>query len=135
MYKHAVSAGLLEPAILNRLYMVGDDRHYASAARREDGMVRSVLRPVHSVRVTRLASVDAARPQEFDALVRACLHWRDRFLLLLLYFGGLRIGEALGLRMSDLHFVDSAASLGCSFPGPHLHVTPRENANGARALA
>jgi integrase/recombinase XerD len=131
MYKHAVSAGRLEPAILNRLYMVGDDRCYPAEARRDDGLLRSVLRPVHSVRVTRQASVDAARPEEFDALFRACLRWRDRFLLVLLYFAGLRVGEALGLRVSDLHFVDSAASLGCSFTGPHLHVTPRENQNGA----
>ena len=72
---------------------------------------------MHSVRVTRRAAVDAARPEEFDALVRD--------------FAGLRVGEVLGLRMSDLHFVDSAASLGCSFTGPHLHVTPRENRNGA----
>lgn len=117
MYKHAVSAGRLEPAVLNRLYMVGDDRYYPAEGRREDGMLRAVLKPVHSVRVTRRASVDAARPEEFDALVRACLHWRDRFLLVLLYFAGLRVGEALGLRVSDLHFVDSAASLGCSFAG------------------
>ena len=132
MYKYAVSAGRLDPAILDRLYMVGDDRYYPAEARRDDGRLRSVLRPVHSVRVSRRASVDAATPDEFDALVRACLHWRDRFLLVLLYFAGLRVGEALGLRMSDLHFVDSAAGLGCSFAGPHLHVTPRENENGAR---
>ncbi|MBV8998433.1 MAG: DUF3435 domain-containing protein [Solirubrobacterales bacterium] len=131
MYKHAVSAGRLDPAMLDRLYMVGDDRYYPAEARRDDGSLRSVMKPVHSVRVTRRASVDAARPEEFDAMVRACLHWRDRFLLVLLYFAGLRVGEALGLRLSDLHFVDSAAGLGCSFTGPHLHVTPRENENGA----
>jgi integrase len=131
MYKHAVSAGRLDSAMLDRLYVVGDDRYYPAEARRDDGMLRSVLKPLHSVRVTRRASVDAARPEEFDAMVRACLHWRDRFLLVLLYFAGLRVGEALGLRMSDLHFVDSAASLGCSFTGPHLHLIPRENHNGA----
>jgi site-specific recombinase XerD len=50
-----------------------------------------------------------------------------------LWFCGLRVGEALGLRRSDLHFVPSAASLGCPIPGPHLHVVGRDNPNGARA--
>jgi integrase/recombinase XerD len=45
----------------------------------------------------------------------------------------LRIGEALGLRRSDLHLMGSATGLGCPVSGPHLHVVPRENVNGARA--
>jgi integrase len=51
----------------------------------------------------------------------------------LLWFSGLRIGETLGLRRSDLHLMDSATALGCGVAGAHLHVVPRENANGARA--
>jgi len=51
----------------------------------------------------------------------------------LLWFCGLRVGEALGLRRSDLHFASSAAALGCPMGGPHLHVVSRDNANGARA--
>jgi len=54
-------------------------------------------------------------------------------LLVLLWFSGLRIGEALGLRRSDLHLMESASALGCQTTGAHLHVVPRENANGARA--
>ena len=39
-----------------------------------------------------------------------------------------------GLRLSDCHFVASAAHLGCRVPGPHLHVVRREdNENGALA--
>ena len=53
---------------------------------------------------------------------------------MLLWFGGLRIGECLGLRRSDLHFTDSSTSLGCSEPGPHLHVVHRDN-NPNRASA
>ena len=86
--------------------------------------MRAVLRPLHRVPVTRRASVDDAKPEEFAALVRACEHWRDRFLLGVMYFAGLRLGEALGLRLSDLHFAESSAELGCHFPGPHLHVVP-----------
>jgi integrase/recombinase XerD len=94
--------------------------------------VRAVLRPLHAAPVTRRASVDDAKPEEFAALVDACEHWRDRFLLGVMYFGGLRQGEALGLRLADLHFAESSAELGCRFPGPHLHVVPRANPNGAR---
>ena len=60
--------------------------------------------------------------------------WRDRFLLVLLWFGGLRIGETLGLRRADLHFTGSSTSLGCRVPGPHLHVVHRDS-NPNRASA
>jgi integrase len=56
-----------------------------------------------------------------------------RFLLVLLWFCGLRVGEALGLRRSDLHLVPTATTLGCSTPGPHVHVVGRDNPNRARA--
>ena len=62
------------------------------------------------------------RQREAEALLRAATCWRDRFLLVLLWFSGLRVGEVLGLRRSDLHLVPSAAALGCPVPGPHLHV-------------
>lgn len=100
--------------------------------RREDGTLRTVLKPLHRVPESRRASVDDAKPEEFGALVGACEHWRDRFLLGVLCFAGLRIGEALGLRLSDLHFADSSRALGCAYPGAHLHVLPRANVNGAR---
>ena len=124
--------GSVDPTVLTALYIAGDDRHYPDHARREDGAVRAVLRPLHRVPVTRGASVDDVKPDEFAALIHACEHWRDRFLLGVMYFGGLRHGEALGLRLSDLHFAESSAELGCRFPGPHLHVVPRANPNGAR---
>lgn len=41
-------------------------------------------------------------------------------------------GEALGLRLSDLHFLPTSTSLGCQIDGPHLHVVPRVNSNQAR---
>jgi integrase/recombinase XerD len=131
LYKHAVSMGSVDPAVLTALYIAGDDRLYPDRARREDGAVRAVLRPLHRVPVTRRASVGDVKPDEFAALVDACEHWRDRFLLGVMYFGGLRHGEALGLRLPDLHFAESSGELGCHFPGPHLHVVPRVNANGA----
>jgi integrase/recombinase XerD len=132
LYKHAVSVGSLEGRVLDSLYVVGDDRFYPAHVRREDGALRMVLRPFHRVSVTRRASVDDAKPQEFATLLAACECWRDRFLLAVMYLAGLRLGEAIGLRLSDLHFTERSTALGCSYPGAHLHVAPRANVNGAR---
>jgi integrase len=54
-------------------------------------------------------------------------------LLVLLWFSGIRLGEALGLRRSDLHFAESSMAAGCRVPGPHLHVVRRDNPNRASA--
>ncbi|MFJ9847577.1 tyrosine-type recombinase/integrase, partial [Kitasatospora sp. NPDC101155] len=59
---------------------------------------------------------------------------RDRFLAALLACTGLRIGEALGLRRGDMHFLASSRPLGCQVEGPHLHVHRRTD-NPNRALA
>lgn len=57
------------------------------------------------------------------ALVGACSHLRDRFLLCLLAETGMRIGQALGLRHCD--FVSHRCE---------VEIVPRaDNANGARA--
>lgn len=57
------------------------------------------------------------------AILGACDHLRDRFLLSLLAETGMRIGQALGLRHSD--FVSRERE---------VHIVPRsDNANGARA--
>jgi integrase/recombinase XerD len=132
LYKHAVSMGSLEGRVLDALYVVDDDRLYPAHAGREDGTVRTVLRPVHRVPADRRASVDDAKPEEFAALIDACESWRDRFLLAVMCFAGLRVGETLGLRLSDLHFAERSDALGCAYPGAHLHVVPRANVNGAQ---
>ncbi len=86
------------------------------------------------MRAGRAASPEAASQAEWEALLEAATSWRERFLLVLLWFCGLRIGETLGLRRADLHFTGSSTSLGCRVPGPHLHVVHRDgNPNGASA--
>ncbi|MGN7202035.1 tyrosine-type recombinase/integrase [Arthrobacter sp. SAFR-044] len=61
-------------------------------------------------------------PEQVSAVLEACDHLRDRLLFALLAGTGMRIGEALGLRHSDL---DSAECL--------VKVRFRQNANNARA--
>ncbi|HZM65416.1 MAG TPA: site-specific integrase [Nakamurella sp.] len=61
--------------------------------------------------------------EQILALVQACEHLRDRFLLILLAETGMRIGQALGLRHND--FISHRRE---------LRIVPRrDNANGARA--
>lgn len=72
--------------------------------------------------------------EQSQRIVDAARTARDRLLLSILLTGGLRIGEALGLRREDMHLLPDATHLGCSHRGAHLHVRPRQdNANGARA--
>jgi site-specific recombinase XerD len=133
-FKHAVADGAVNGAVLVALYEVGDDRFLPAELRPEGAGLRYRARPRHRLRTSRPARPDAASQAEWEALLEAASSWRDRFVLVLLWFGGLRIGEALGLRRADLHFTGSSTSLGCSVPGPHLHVVHRkDNANGASA--
>ena len=131
--KHQVAHASLDARVLAALYEVGDDRYLPAELRAEDGVLRYRVRPRHKLRAERHGGDRAATQQEWEALLQAATCWRDRFLLVLLWFSGLRIGEALGLRREDLHLMESAAALGCATTGAHLHVVPRENFNGARA--
>lgn len=62
------------------------------------------------------------------------LNARDRFFVDLLYFTGIRVGEALSLFTKDMHLGGGSPALGCRLADAHFHVTldnPVEN--GARA--
>jgi len=132
-YKHAVADGGMDATVLVSLFEVGDDRNLPAELRPEGSGLRYRARPRHVQRSRRAGRPVPVRREEAEALLRCCRCWRDRFMLVLLWFCGLRIGEALGLRRSDLHLVPTAASLGCSAPGPHVHVVGRDNPNRARA--
>lgn len=134
LYKHAVANGTVDASVLGLLYEVGDDRYLPAELRPEGSGLRYRARPRHVQRTPRATPPVAVRPEEAEALLRACGCWRDRLLIVLLWFCGLRIGEVLGLRRCDLHFTASAQALGCGVRGPHLHVVDRDaNPNGARA--
>lgn len=133
LYKHAVANGDVDACVLSFLYEVGDDRYLPADLRPDGSGLRYVAKPRHVQRARRRVIPESVRPGEIEALLRAASSWRDRFFLVLSWFCGMRIGEALGLRRCDLHFVSTSAALGCSIPGPHLHVVGRDNPNRARA--
>jgi len=108
-YKHAVADGAVDAAVLAALYEVGDDRHLPAELRPEGSGLRYRARPRHVQRTRRSRRPVPVRQPEAEALLRAATCWRDRFLLVLLWFSGLRVGEVLGLRRSDLA---SGAELG-----------------------
>jgi integrase/recombinase XerD len=136
LYRHAVAGGGLDAAVLASLFEVDDDRWLPAELKREGAGLRYLARPRHVQRVRRRVHPAVVSRDEVEALLQCAQSWRDRFLLVLLWFCGLRIGEALGLRRSDLHLGSSARALGCAVPGPHLHVVARDgNPNRAHAKA
>lgn len=130
MFKFAAAEGLWPADRLGTLFETAQVR--VRAGDRRDGSASLVvlrrrhrLRKLHSRR--RDAPVDVVK-----ALIGACRNSRDVFALTVLATTGLRRGEVLGLRLSDLHLLPASVMLGCQVEGPHLHVRPRENSNGAR---
>lgn len=78
------------------------------------------------------------RPQPINAdeelqLMACATNPRDALLVRLLLHCGLRVGEALGLRLEDLHFLPESTHAGCFERGPHVHIHRRINSNGALA--
>jgi integrase len=84
------------------------------------------------------ARAETPFPEAFTAgqaeqVMACCQRPRERFMVRLLLDGGLRIGEALGLRRSDLHLLPDSRCVGCAVLGAHVHVRHRANPNGALA--
>lgn len=99
----------------------------------ESGYARHVRVSALRVRPVERAPETLSRGQE-QALIESVSSARDLFLVQLLLSSGLRIGEALGLRWEDMHFLPDSSSLGCTLTGAHLHVVRRTtNRNGALA--
>lgn len=130
-YKFAVAHDLVGGEVLSKLFEVGDDRWLPAELKPDGNGLRYRAAPRHILRGTRDKTPRVATPEEFHALIEASEHWRDRFLLALLWFGGLRVGQALGLRREDLHFASDSTMLGCPTEGPHIHIRKRDNVNRA----
>jgi site-specific recombinase XerD len=132
MVVHAVTAGTAPGWLLPVVYEMADDRDLPARARGEDARMGWRLRARHRMAVPETV-VDRASDAEIVGLMRACRNARDRLIVLLMARAGLRRGEVVGLRRSDVHLLLDSRPLGCAVPRAHLHVVRRENVNGAWA--
>lgn len=128
----AVTVKEAPQAVMTQLYELADSRDLPLAAQGEDATLRYRLRARHSLHEPETA-VDRATDEEIVSLFQACLSARDRLIVLLLARAGLRRGELVGLRRSDLHLLPVNSVHKCAVPGAHVHVVRRENPNGAQA--
>jgi integrase/recombinase XerD len=65
--------------------------------------------------------------EEYVTMMAAPGCLSDKLLISVLALSGLRIGQALGLRRTDVHLMENSRAVGCSVQGPHLHVVRRED--------
>ena len=131
MIVHAVAEGTAGGHLVQVLYEVADDRDLPAAARGEDGGAGWRMRARHRLHEP-VSRVDRAGDGDVVAVLGACGSARDRLIVLLMVRAGLRRGEVLGLRRSDVHLLADSRELGCGIVRPHLHVVRREdNVNGA----
>jgi integrase len=98
----------------------------------ESGQFRTVRARALKARAE-MAFPEAFTVEQAERVVACCRKPRERFMVTLLRDGGLRIGEALGLRRSDLHLLPDSRRVGCTVVGAHVHVRHRANPNGALA--
>jgi integrase len=132
-YRWAEASGVVEQPLSGLVY---EPRYVAAGIYGgEHGRVRQVRVPELQVKGTEeLQTLEwIESPGARTALLNLRLPSRDRFLLDLLFFTGLRVGEALALFRQDLHFLAESSAVGCSVRGPHIHVGSNEVLNGARA--
>ena len=97
-YKWTVANGHVSSAVLPLLYEVVDDRFLPASLRPEGGGLAYHARPRHGVRVVRGKRPECVTDEEAAGLLQACLSWRDRFLVYLMFSTGLRRGAVGGLR-------------------------------------
>jgi integrase/recombinase XerD len=133
MVVHAVTEGTAPGHLVRLLFEVAGDADLPAAAREEDGSTGWRVRARHRLHEPE-RPVDRASDAGIVALLGACCSARDRLLVLLMARAGLRRGEALGLRRSDVHLLADSRELGCEVARAHLHVVRRDdNPNGAVA--
>jgi site-specific recombinase XerD len=129
LYREAVARGLLDGAMLQALFRV--ERGFRlPVGVVEDHELMWHARPRHRLRTAKRGRPATVALEQFASLIGACRTWRDRSILALLGRAGLRRGEAVTLRLSDVHLAESSREVGCVEAGPHLHVRRREDLDG-----
>ncbi|WP_079627921.1 tyrosine-type recombinase/integrase [Mycobacteroides abscessus] len=131
MFKFAVAEGIWDESKLGQLFEMVPVRVHHRRDRRSHPSESMILRRRHQLR-SRPGARNDAPIDVVKTIIGASTNWRDRLLIAMLATTGLRRGEVLGLRLSDIHFLPASTILGCPIDGPHLHVEPRENSNKAR---
>jgi len=133
MVVHAVAAGQAPGRLVPLMYEVADDRDLPDAARGRNGHMAWRMRARHRLHEPD-TPVDRAADADIVAILGACRSARDRLIVLLMARAGLRRGEVLGLRRSDVHLLLDSGPLGCAVARAHVHVVRRDdNVNGAVA--
>jgi hypothetical protein len=117
MVVHAVATGQASGHLVPLLYEVADDRDLPGAARGEDAGMALRMRARHRLHEPE-RPVDRAADADIIAVLAACRSARDRLIVLLMARAGLRRGEVLGLRRSDVHLLLDSRVLGCEVRRP-----------------
>jgi integrase/recombinase XerD len=133
MVVHTVAAGQASGHLVPLLYEIADGRDLPAAARGERAGMSWRMRARHRLHEPD-RPVERAADADIVAVLGACRSARDQLIVLLLARAGLRSGEMLGLRRSDVHLLADSRAVGCEVARAHVHVIRREdNPNGAVA--
>ena len=124
-YRHQIRHGGVPSSVNELLYEVVEPA--AGAMPWLEDLPALVARPVHRLPRSGESEPQTATLDEYVAMMTAAGSLRDKLLISLLALTGLRIGQALGLRRSDLHLMENSRAVGCAIAGPHLHAVRRED--------
>jgi integrase/recombinase XerD len=123
-YRHQVRRGAV-PGSVNRLLYDVVEPVGGSMPWLED-LPPVVARPLHRLPRSGVSEPRSASLDEYLAMLAVAGSVRDKLLITILALTGMRIGQALGLHRSDMHLMANSRVVGCSYPGPHVHVVRRE---------
>lgn len=134
-YEWADAEGMLNTDVARRM---SEMKYFApgTGGGGEHGKMRKVLaRELKSLEpVAQVQPLWIDKAEARQKLENLEMNPRDRFLVDIMYYTGIRVGEALSLFTADLHFSTDSRSLGCNKGDPHFHVkTDNPVENGARA--
>ena len=124
-YRHQVRRGVVSSSVNQLLYDVVEPA--SGSMRWLEDLPPVVARPLHRLPRSGLSEPRTASLEEYVAMLGVAGSVRDKLLITVLALTGLRIGQVLGLRRSDMHLMANSRVVGCSCPGPHVHVVRRED--------
>ncbi|MFT3835271.1 MAG: tyrosine-type recombinase/integrase [Micropruina sp.] len=132
-YRFCSAHGLVDQAAVGRLFEERRLRFLPPGFNPgENGEFTLVRSRTLRAREERLLPM-ALQEEQVGSLLSFVKRPRDAFLVSLMVSAGMRVGECLGLRREDLHYLPSSAALGCALRGAHTHIVARPNENRARA--